>query len=545
MTQPLPKKAAREKKGASPKAPASTAPAPGRASLGRRLGPYGLASLAGVLYFLGFVGFGIWPLSFVAFVPWLFALRTAPTWKAALRRSWWMGFVTMVGGFFWVVHLLRQFAHLPEALSIGGMLLLALAQGLLFGVSGLLGWGLWRRARVPLGLAVAVAQVAVEFTFPLLFDFYTANAWTWVPWLIQIADFGGVLLVTFLVVLVNGALYEALASLWDRRPFAWKVPAGAALALALTVGYAAVRMPAIEARDAAAPKLRTAIVQANVGASMKHDRVSDGIARFKRMTDQAMRRGDVDLVVWPESGYFRPVWSGRRSLDGDVATEVSSAMILGAIRYDRGPDGKTRRWNSALALAPGGEIVGHYDKTALLAFGEYVPGDRIWPGIYDLLPYSGHFERGTSTAPLPVGPWRLSTDICYEDILPGMIRRLMGPVDAEGNRPNAMVNITNDSWYGPHEPPVHLALAAWRAVEHRRWLVRSTATGISAFVDSTGRLVKKSGFETAETLLADVPMVTAGPTVYDVVGDWPGWLALALAALGLLWPRLRRGRVAG
>jgi apolipoprotein N-acyltransferase len=137
-----------------------------------------------------------------------------------------------------------------------------------------------------------------------------------------------------------------------------------------------------------------------------------------------------------------------------------------------------------------------------------------------------------------VGPYKLSADVCYEDILPGHIRDLMRP-DASGVLPHAMVNGTNDSWYGPAEPPIHLALALFRSVEHRRWLIRSTATGISAFVDSNGRLVNKSGFETAETLVQDVPMITGGRTVYGVIGDLLGWLALLASVVGVLQKRWR------
>jgi apolipoprotein N-acyltransferase len=104
-----------------------------------------------------------------------------------------------------------------------------------------------------------------------------------------------------------------------------------------------------------------------------------------------------------------------------------------------------------------------------------------------------------------------------------------------------MVNGTNDSWYGPVEPRIHLALAMFRAIEHRRWLIRSTATGISAFVDSAGRLVQQSEFEKAQTLVQDVPMVAGGRTVYAVLGDWIGWLALAASAVGLFWRRRAAG----
>jgi apolipoprotein N-acyltransferase len=101
-----------------------------------------------------------------------------------------------------------------------------------------------------------------------------------------------------------------------------------------------------------------------------------------------------------------------------------------------------------------------------------------------------------------------------------------------------MVNITNDSWYGPYlEQQQHLALAAFRSVEHRRTLVRSTNTGISAFVDPAGRIVARTPVFEEATLTADVPKMT-GTTVYQVIGDVVGYGALL--AIGAVWVMSRR-----
>lgn len=500
--------------------------------------PWLLATLSGVLYFVGFVGFGQWYLAWFCLVPLLVALRDAQRWKGALALSWWMGWVTHLGGYFWVVGLLQEFAHLPLPLAVLGYLLLCIGQGAIFAAFGLLAWAIARRTGVSLGIVAAPALLAVELAFPLLFPSYLANSQTWVPLVVQIADLGGVLLVSGLIALVNGALYELVEARLDRRRVRIPFVATAAGALVATLAYGAVRIEQIRERDAAAPTLRTAIVQANVGAADKHLRAGEGIRRYRRMTEEAMAIEGIGLVVWPESGLNYAVTPQVEHLNGQVARQVKVPMIVGALRARFDEEGR-KVWNSALALDERGRIVAHYDKIQLLAFGEYVPGDSIFPGIYELLPYTSHFERGQSRAPLPVGPWALSTDICYEDILPGFIRSLMGSIDEAGTRPHAMVNLTNDSWYGPHEPPIHLALAAFRAVEHRRWLIRSTSTGISAFIDSTGRAVRKSGFETEEILVADVPMVAAGPTLYGLLGDWPGWLALVACAAALVAPRRR------
>jgi apolipoprotein N-acyltransferase len=101
-------------------------------------------------------------------------------------------------------------------------------------------------------------------------------------------------------------------------------------------------------------------------------------------------------------------------------------------------------------------------------------------------------------------------------------------------RANALANLTNDSWYGAgHEQEQHLMLAVVRSIEHRRWLLRSTSTGISAFVDATGRIMQRIPADTRGVALAKVPML-AGTTPYEVLGDWPGFVSCAvLAALAI------------
>jgi apolipoprotein N-acyltransferase len=503
----------------------------------RKLALVGLSTLSGVLYFLGFVGFDQWYLAWVALAPLLVALGKARTGKHALALSWWMGFVAHLGGYHWIIHLLRVFAYLSLPLSVLGYLLLCIVQGALFGAFGWLAWALRRRTGIGMGWVAPVALMATEFVFPLIFPSYMANSQAWVSHLTQVVDLGGVLMLSGIIGLVNGAVAEmASARLHKARLPRW-LPASAAAALAFTVGYSHLRIRQVEALERSAPRLKTAIIQANVGAADKHLRVEEGIGRFREMTDQTGEIPDIGLLIWPE-GAFNRVVVGEPNMTGHVASQVKAPMIVGAARGENGPDG-IKVWNTALSLEPGGEITGHYDKIALLVFGEYIPGDRLFPGIYKLLPYSSHYERGTSYAPLPVGPYRFSTEICYEDILPRLVRDLMGPIDDRGTRPHAMVNITNDSWYGPVEPRIHLALATFRAIEHRRWLLRSTATGVSAFIDSAGRVVQRSEFEKAQTLIRDVPMIADGPTVYGVVGDLLGWLALAACIGGLVQKRWR------
>lgn len=190
-------------------------------------------------------------------------------------------------------------------------------------------------------------------------------------------------------------------------------------------------------------------------------------------------------------------------------------------------------FNSAVLLEPDGRIADIYDKRFLLVFGEYLPFGETWPELYDLLPEGSRFQAGTRTEPVVFGAARIGVLICYEDLLPRHVVRVAA------HDPNVFINMTNDAWFGKTaEPYHHLQLAQMRSVEYRRWLIRSTNTGVSVFVDAVGRRVKESSLDDAETLLMDVPLIE-GRTVYATLGDWT--FAALIVALLLTWARALRG----
>src|SRR5437762_11370239 len=163
-----------------------------------------LPTLSGVLYFLSWIGFGIWPLAFFCFIPLLWALKDA-TPKEALKLGAWMGFVTHLGGYTWIMYVLKVFAFAPLPLAFLGYLLLCAAQGLLFGAMSLaLRWA-WIRTGWRTAALLPVALAATEFLFPLLFQSYTGVALMPILPMVQIADLGGPLLLSALQALVNGA----------------------------------------------------------------------------------------------------------------------------------------------------------------------------------------------------------------------------------------------------------------------------------------------------------------------------------------------------
>jgi apolipoprotein N-acyltransferase len=494
-----------------------------------------LPTLSGVLYFLSWVGFGIWPLAFVCFIPLLWSLRDATPGRALWLGAW-MGFVTHLGGYTWIIHLLTVFAYAPLPLAVTGYVLLCAGQGLLFGVMSMALVWVGRRTRWPAAALLPLSLVAVEFAYPLLFQSYTGVSLMPVLPLVQIADLGGVLLLSALQALVNGALFDAFEAWRFGKAPPWGVIAASVIALLGTSAYGFFRLNRVDAEEAAAPKVSVGLAQPNVGETELHDNPDASVRTLQDETAELQVRG-ASLVIWPEVGYntrsLRPGDKNGRA----ITRGVPVAVIAGVIRVD-----PKNVWNSAVMIDEKGRIGDHYDKIQLLAFGEYIPGGEWFPRLYEWSPLASHLSRGTTTAPLRWHNFRFATFICYEDILPGIVRKIMS--DHGGGRANAMVNLTNDSWYGAgHEQEQHLILATVRTVEHRRWLLRATSTGISAFVDATGRVVQRIGKDQRGVAVQEVPMME-GTTPYEVLGDWPGWLALAIIAAVAVWSRWSRPRTA-
>ncbi|MDQ3031707.1 MAG: apolipoprotein N-acyltransferase [Myxococcota bacterium] len=519
-----------------------------------RVRPWLLLALSAVLMFLGFAGFGIWPLAFVGIIPALFVfdpLETRggferPAGKWFFWRALFFGYLAELGGFYWLVTTLVDFSGFPLVICLLFGSIFFLFQGLQF-VAIL---ALWARARArgfSATPALVAAYLASEAVFPMLFEHYYGSAFHPVPLLMQVADLGGPMMCTALAMIVAGALYDvgsaatrARGTLLSRIPRLW--PSIALAYLLFAIGYGAFRLAQVDAMIAEAPHLTVGVVQTNMGLFEKWESPATGVRRHVEQTQQIAERHDPDLVVWPESAvtYFLPgdlqnlrqwPWARRLGLD-----EVNVPIVFGALRQRRTDDGREVDRNTAFLAGADGTILGTYDKTYLLAFGEFIPFGETFPVLYDISPMSGRFTPGDDPAPV-IFPardgreYRLSILVCYEDIVSAFVREAVGAGD-----PHLLVNITNDSWFGDtQEPWVHLNLARFRAVEHRRYLIRATNSGVSAIVDAAGRLTEHSGVFVRANLVGEVAMLEGPPTLYGMVGAWPGWLALlSILLMGFL-----------
>jgi apolipoprotein N-acyltransferase len=276
--------------------------------------------------------------------------------------------------------------------------------------------------------------------------------------------------------------------------------------------------------------LRLGVVQVNMGIFAKWDEAIEGHRRHLEQSHQLEDAGELDLIVWPESAYVQSL-PRKLPLNAErVRRGLTTPMLFGGVSTEV-VDGERKIYNTVFAMDADGTVRSTYDKTYLLMFGEYLPFGETLPFLYELSPNSGRFTAGSHVRPVTLGKWRISTPVCYEDILAGFTRKMVREA-----KPHVLINLTNDAWFGnTQEPWIHLLLSKYRAIEHRRYLVRSTNSGVSAVIDPIGRVIAQTGLLTRENLRVDVHMLDQD-TVYTMLGDWPGWLSL----LAIAWMFIRR-----
>ena len=494
-----------------------------------------LAVLTGVLYFLAFPGMDLWPLAFAAMAPLFIAMRGASP-KRALGLAWISGFTMTMLGFYWLLGMLQEFSGFPTALCL---LFMSLLCGYQAGRIGILGWlyGRAERRGWPAELAYACAFAASEFLYPLLFPWYFGATLQRVPLLLQTADIGGPIFVGLVLIASSLFISEFVLARLEKRPLrrqALLIEGGLVLAAVL---YGAVRIPMVDAEVAKAEKATVGLVQANMSLMGKRHDITEGLKRHLRMTQESNNKRPLDLVVWSETSVMRaidesdvasavPEYFSRRIGAPAIFGSVIVRPVTGAREYIA--------WNSAISTDKTGNVTGRYDKQFLVTFSEYIPFGDTFPILYEWSPNSGKFSPGTTIEPLPVSGHDVATIICYEDLSPGFVNAMFRHKNAQ-----LLVNITNDAWFGDTiEPFQHLALSTLRAVEQRRYFVRSTNSGVSAVVDPVGRTIAQTKTFTETTLTEQVAWLH-GTTLYRVLGNYPMW-AVSLFSLYMAFFRRRR-----
>ncbi len=498
------------------------------------------------------------------FVPLLLAHTLFLIWVGvaarSLKQAFWLGwginFLTNAGLFWWVTYAIHEFGYMPYWLASLIFLLFCFFGSLNFPLFTLFASYCSRRYRIDqltpgwrgfwFVVVLPAAFTVIEWLIPKLFPFYIGHSVHWLPMLTQISELTGAIFLSFLAMSLGGALCllvfkkgKGLALSWGFFALPWVLLLG-------TLSFGTIR---IAETPPPSSKIRVAIIQANIGSLEKveaqkgyYPKVRYTLDRYKSLTMEAMKLGaKPDLIIWPETAM--PMQLDRSSpLSNEIyafRNQIDVPLLTGAYATD--PTNQMTEYNAAFLLKPPlipPQQVGFdlpvsmeiYRKNILLAFGEYFPGGDTFPALYRWFPQVAKFGHGTEQNSFTLGNGiKLGVTICYEIIIPEFYRA----VARSGVR--AVVNIANDSWFGPTtEPRHHALLSTFRSVESRLPLLRATNTGVSFFVDRLGRVSGTTGIYESGVLVRDVDIPDSAPTtLYLLWGEWFVGLCAIVVAVSI------------
>jgi apolipoprotein N-acyltransferase len=508
------------------------------------------AFLSGAFSALAMAPFNAWPVLFLTMpvAVWLIdgagAGRAGGVLAAALS-GWWFGFGYFIAGLYWV-----GYAFLVDAQTFAWLLpfaVMGLPAGLAIFMA--IGFGLARAiwtsdtSRI---LALASALTVSEW---LRGHILTGFPWNTLGYalteplaLAQSASLIGLWGLTFIAVVVFASPAVLIDDRAKSRPW---VPLVLSVVLLAAMGaYGALRLQSNPTRLVENVKLR--LMQPNLQQDVKFNYAAkqDVMNKYISLSDRAtgpQSTGvrDATILIWPESAF--PFFLAR---EADAMAQIASLLpdgtmlITGAIRPpDQPPDLKiTRAYNSIYAIDHDGTILSVYDKLHLVPGGEYLPFQSTMEklGVVQLTKVAGGFIPGTfrRTMALPNAP-RVLPLICYEAIFPG-------DIVPGSDRPGWIVNLTNDGWFGISTGPYqHLQQTRVRAIEEGLPIVRVANTGISAVIDSVGRIVARLDLGVEGVLDSGLP-AAGDTTLYLRFPDIPVAILVVLTLLFVIRRRMSK-----
>jgi len=507
------------------------------------------------------------PMAWIAPVPWLWLIsRSSLAGRHPYRHLY------LAGAAFWLptLHWLR----LPHRATFVGWIALACYLACYLPLFVAISRVAVHRLRSPLAVAAPVVWTGLELARAHLLTGFlmAALGHTQVHWiaLIQISDLGGAYAVSFLVMLVAAAgtrLATAMVGVRRRgwpagRLAAWRVGLGNAScgATVLTAALVYGHFRATEASGRPGP--RVALIQGAIVADWKADssKARRIFRQYFELSERAARAAveahrSLDLIVWPETMFPSglqavdphdpPEAANRppaRVLERTPATLRQVVRRLGVpvmvgiatLQYARKGD---RRYNAVVVTNRAGHITGRYDKMDLVMFGEYVPFARWFPCVYQWTPFGEGLTPGDHPVALDVAGYHFAPSICFETVLPHTIGSQVRQLQQQGQPPDVLVNLTNDAWFrGSSELDMHLACGVFRAIECRKPLLIAANAGISAAIDSSGRVLRRGPRQAIDVLITQVKL-DSRTSLYLRWGDWFAGICLTaclvLAGVGL------------
>ena len=497
------------------------------------------AFAAGLVSALAFEPLGWWPLLLVAFAILLELLDRTEKLGNAILIGFLFGFGQFVVSLNWIATAFTFQSAMPASLGWVAVVLLSLYLALFPAVATGLAWRAGRDNRIVLVLVLGGTWILTEWLRSTLFTGFpwnpSAAAMAPTP-LITVASLTGTYGLSGLIVLLGGAVWLEYHKKWlplvlifGATAFLWLLPTSPVPEDPLTV-------------------MNVRVVQPNIGQESKWREGYDELATRRLSALSGPPSSEPRLLLWPEAAVTAPLQDNRAVAGPSTAAERMRAaanlgpndrLITGGLAVQSADGNRVdTATNSVFAIAPGGTVIGRYDKAHLVPYGEYLPMRGLLSsiGLARLAPGDMDFAAGPGPRSIELGgQWgRVGIQLCYEIIFSGRV------VD-QSNRPGFIFNPSNDAWFGSWGPPQHLAMARLRAAEEGLPVIRSTPTGISAVIDAKGKVVQEIGWRKAGVIDAVIPPAAPTATPFARFGNvLPVLMGLLLVIGGIVLGRRRR-----
>ncbi len=481
-----------------------------------------LSLLSGILLILSFPKFDLEFLAWLALVPLFYAIE-GKGFAQSFKIGFLTGFASFLGILYWIIVAVHTYGYIPLTLSSLILLLLVAYMAAYMGAFTFLTRFVQLRLGLETVLFAPVLWVSLEYLRSfLLTGFPWANLgysqYLNLP-LIQMSDITGVYGISFVVLLVNAALYTVLRQ-WKKKIFPYREVIATALIFSGFLVYGYFKMSAVEREMAGQPSLKVGLVQGNIDQSIKWSESfqKETLEIYQRLSLKVAREKP-DLMIWPETAtpFFFQDSAEFQPIVFAIPEKTNAFLLFGSPSY-KIRQHKIYHYNSAYLLSPSGELAGQYDKIHLVPFGEYVPLSNLLFFIGSLGEGIGNFKPGKEIYNFSLPQSKFGVVICFEIIFPDLCRRFVK------RGANFLVTITNDAWFGKTSAPYqHFSMAAFRAVENHVCVARAANTGITGLIDPRGKILRQGGIFTEEAMSGTIRLMRK-KTFYTLYGDIFAWL---------------------
>ncbi len=484
-----------------------------------------------VIYSLSFPKFDLSPGIFFFLIPILFVIDQKKN-KKIFLTFFLFSFFSNIVILYWIPEVMIKYGGTNLLLGVAALIALSSFLAVFTGIAGILIKKIFNKKSVFLLIP------AIWISKDLILE-YVFNGFPWCYagysqyknlYFVQSAEFGGIHLISFIIILINVLLFFYI----KERERKYLISVLIIFVLVYSSGYYLVKSNVKKIEKL--KSVKAGIIQPNAKNDLYSERIAHNFKKSNReilnelfnASEELAKKG-AEFVVWPE--YTIPIYPLQSKVYLDKFLQFAKEhvpLLTGFTDYEN----KDTIYNSSILFKK--NAFEKYDKVHLVPFGEYILLKDFLFFIKKITDQIGEFTPGKNIRNLHLQNHLISTPICYEIIFPTLVRNFI----SKGGE--LLVTLSNDSWYGTTSAPYQLlAMATFRSIENRRYNLRATSSGISALISPLGKVIKKLTLNRKGSFIAEFKYIKE-KTIFTKFGYIFPFLNIIFVFLWFIFPILKK-----